>query len=183
MVILKYFSRCFLIGKSVSLVSSLPPCLTKGIVSLGATAQGMSYQRKRALQRKSLKTQEEGQDLHVQVLTSLLRHCRKPMTTVFNKASKHRTSLNPQQNSSECKVFPGGTDRMFYAPEKEEVHDTYANSWRNVFTMAKSECVHQSVHAWLKQIHCSLIGRVRFRKGLVNWGYSKFFIVHQLWNV
>lgn len=112
---------------------------------------------------------------------------RKPMTTVFKKASKHwASSLNPQHNTQLwMQGLPGGggTDRMFYAPEKEEVHDTYANSWWNVFTMAKSECVHQSVYAWLKQIHCSLIRRVRFRKGLTNWGYSKYFTVYQLWNV
>lgn len=68
---------CFLIGKSISLVANLPPCSAKGIVPLGGIAYGMSYQRKRAFPRKALKTQEEGQDLHAQVLTPLLRRSQE----------------------------------------------------------------------------------------------------------
>lgn len=173
-IILKYISRYALMIKPVYPASNLPPCENRGRVPLGATTWGMPNERERFSGGAWRPKNRAKTPVFKSLLLCLDIH-RKP-----TRASTELTWVPSRTYSSEG-IFPGGPDRMFYAPEKEEVHDTYANSWLKVFTVVKSKCVHPSVYAWLEQIHCSLIRKGRFSNGLTNWGHSQFLTVYQLW--
>lgn len=183
MIILKYFSRCVLIAKPIFPVSNLPPCSAKGIGPLGATTQGMSYPMKESTSVEDPEDPRRRRGPPCSSPPPLFRHSQETndysvqqgkRVLSFLKSTAGHTALNTSSRE-------GLTGCFMHQRRRREVHDTYANSWWKVFTVAKPECVHPSVCAWLKQVHCSLIRRAGFRKGLTNGGHSKFFIVYQLW--